>query len=347
VKTARAVPARLRAVVAGPRVTVAIAGALLTTALGACGTSAQGRSGVDSSSIAGPACGAAAPKALAEATGHAAMQIYAGERSSPAVSARKNQVERYGPLLSALASGDRVGVRAAVHSLVYSGTHIVRLRVLQGTRVLADIGGPYVLAPVAGDLRLHGRVVGQYLLAIQDDLGYVKLETRYIGVPLVLHRGSHRVPLEGTLAPGPRTIPDHGPVSYRGASYESFSFTAQAYPRGALRISLLVPLPHSLSGLSCASIKISELGRIVHRLWDRFSLAGAPPYAYVHSSQALTGGMSYVRLDARQLAGSTQPGPSHLPDQGAVSYRGVTYGVFSFVGRTAAGTVRVYLLVAS
>jgi hypothetical protein len=200
---------------------------------------------------------------------------------------------------------------------------------------------------VAGNLRFHGRAVGHYLLSVQDDLGYVKLETRYIGVPLVLHLGSHRVPLEGTLAPGPRTIPDHGPVRYHGASYESFSFKAQAFPRGALRISLLVPLPHSLSGLSCGSIKISELGHIAHRLWGRFSLAGAPPSAYVHSSQALTGSLSYVRMDARQLAGSTQPGPSRLPDQGTVRYRGVTYGVFSFAARTAAGSVRVYLLVAS
>ncbi len=96
---------------------------------------------------------------------------------------------------------------------------------------------------------------------------------------------------------------------------------------------------------SCAAIKIATLGRIAQRLWHRFSLAGAPPSAYVHSSQALTGGLSYVRSGAHQLAGSNQPGPRRLPDQGSVRYRGVTYGVSSFVATTAAGSVRVYLLV--
>jgi hypothetical protein len=338
-----------------------IAPALLATALTGCGTSAQGASDtagtLDSaaraaqasasgtSSITGPACGSAAPMVLAKTIGQAAMQIYAGERSSTGVSADKNQVESFEPLLSALASGSQASVKQAVTRLVYSGTHIVRLRVTRGGVLLADVGGPYILAPVGGNLRFHGRSVGRYLLSVQDDLGYVKLETRYIGVPLVLYGGSRRVPLEGALAPGPQSIPDLGPVHYRGASYEAFSFNAEAFPRGPLRISLLVPLTGSLSHSSCAAIKISALGHIAQRVWHRFSLAGASPSAYVHSSQALTGSLSYVRSGAHQLAGSTQPGPARIPGQGSVSYRGVNYGVSSFAATTAAGPARVYLLV--
>jgi hypothetical protein len=273
------------------------------------------------------------------------MQIYAAELSSTGVSADQNQVERYEPLLSALASGNRASVKEAVTRLVYSGTHIVRLRVTQGSVLLADVGGPYIIAPVGGTLRLHGRSVGHYLLSVQDDLGYVKLETRSIGVPVVLHVGSRRVPLEGTLAPGPPNIPDLGPVHYRGAGYEAFSFNAEAFPHGTVRVSLLVPLSGSLSRSSCAAIKVSALGQIAQRVWHRFSLGGAPPSAYVHSSQALTGSLSYVRSGAHQIAGSTEPGPAHLPDQGTVSYRGVRYGVFSFPAGIRTGPVRVYLLV--
>ena len=79
-------------------------------------------------------------------------------------------------------------------SLVYSHTHIVRLRVTRGGTVLADVGGPYIIAPVSGLLRVHGRTVARYVLSVQDDLGYVKLETRYIGFPLLLRRGAQRIP---------------------------------------------------------------------------------------------------------------------------------------------------------
>jgi hypothetical protein len=222
---------------------------------------------------------------------------------------------------------------------------VVRLRVSQRNMVLADVGGPNILAPVGGTLLFHGRAVGHYLLSVQDDLGYVKLETRFIGVPVVLLKGSRRIRLQGTLAPGPANVPEHGPVRYRGASYESFSFTAEAFPRGPLRIVLLVPVPRSPSANTCAEIKLFELARIARRIWRRYALIAAPPAAYVEAIQSLTGGLSYVRIGSLQIAGSTQPGPPQLPDQGTVEYGGVTYGVTSFLAETTAGEARVYQLV--
>jgi hypothetical protein len=346
----------------GGRAAGCIAAALLATTSAACGASGHGNgsaaarpAGTDrvaglitapsASGTSQAACGPAAPTVLAQTVGLAAKQIYAREVSSMAVRADENQVERYRPLLSALASGDRAGVREAVTSLVYSHTHIVRLRVMQGTTLVADVGGPFILAPVGGGLRLHGRAVGRYLLSVQDDLGYVKLETRYIGEPLVLHKGGQRVPLEGTLAPGPANIPSLGPVSYRGVSYEALSFDVEAFPQGSLRISLLIPVSSSLAAASCAAIKVAALGHIARRTWHRFALVSAPPLAFVRSIGSLTGTPSYVRLRGRQLAGSTRPGPSHLPARGTIKYRGTTYGVFSFRARVPNGTARVYLLV--
>jgi hypothetical protein len=43
----------------------------------------------------------------------------------------------------------------------------------------------------------------------------------------------------GTLSPGPVTVPDRGTVSYRGHTYQAYSFMATAFPSGPLRISLL------------------------------------------------------------------------------------------------------------
>lgn len=339
---------------------------LVAAVLAACGASAQTGTGthsqpaaskpaapaqatrasaVDASSAAGAPCGPATPETLAKTVGLVARRIYERELASTGVRADQRQVEGYAPLLSALASGNRAAVQAAVTSLVYSHTHVVRLRVIQSGVVLADVGGPYILAPVGGNLRFHGRSVGRYLLSVQDDLGYVKLETRFVGVPLVLHVGPRRIPLEGTLAPGPATIPDHGPVSYHGVSYEAFSFTGMAFPSGALRISLLVPVPGSLSASSCAEIKISALGHVAQRLWRRFALASAPPSVFVHAIESLVGGLGYVRAGSHQLAGSTHPGPRRLPDSGTVKYRGATYGATSFAANSAGTPVRVYVLV--
>jgi hypothetical protein len=329
--------------------------ALLMLMLAACGASAQvtrstaasapvrARTATAQAPAAGP-CGAAAAHTRAQAAGFVATQIYRREVSSPEVRTDQRQVEGYTPLLSALAAGNRNAISEAVTSLVFSHTHVVRLRISQGGSLLADVGGPYILAPVGGRLRFHGRTVGQYLLSVQDDSGYAKLESRYIGYPLLMRQGSRRLPVEGTFSPGSTFIPDRGPVSWRGAGYEVFSLAAQAYPSGPLKVSMLVPGTAS-SGVSCTTIRISELNRIAQRIWRRFQLVGAPLSGFVSTIGSLLGALSYVRSGSHQLAGSTSPGPTRLPVQGTVSYHGVSYAVFSFSAGTSSGPVRVYQLV--
>lgn len=335
------------------------AAAVLATALAACGASAQSTSPTASSahapagiaaasqapSIARAPCGAAAAEVLARTAGAVATRIYAGELSGGETQSDRSQVERFTPLLAAVANGERAAVNAAVNSLVFSHTHVVRLRVTRGGAVLADVGGSYILAPVGGTLHFGGRPVGRYLLSVQDDLGYVKLATRFIGAPIVLRTGSRTVPVEGVLAPGPARIPDHGPVSYRNTAYEAFSFNASAFPSGPLRISLLLPLPRSLARDTCAEIKNRELGRVAQRISRRFALAPGNFSAYIKVTRTLTEGLIYIRSGSRQLAGSTRPGPPRLPSEGSVTYRGVSYEVSSFLASTTVGQVRIYQLV--
>ena len=213
-------------------------------------------------SLVGPPCAAATAQTLVSIDGNVAERIYRDELVGTGTIADQHQVEENGPLLkalarvSALAKGSApakgsAGARAvreaanavteAVHGLVYSHTHIVRLRVLQGGKLLADIGGPYIIAPVGGSLRYHGRIVGTYLLSVQDDLGFVGLERRLVGVPLILHVGAMRVPLQGTTRTGSVAIPDRGAVVIRGAHFQAYSFDAKAFPTGLVRISLLLP----------------------------------------------------------------------------------------------------------
>jgi hypothetical protein len=134
-------------------------------------------------------------------------------------------------------------------------------------------------------------------------------------------------------------------VSYRGKSYRAFSFPGQAFPSGPLRISLLVPVPGSLSRQSCSAIKVAELGRVAQRVSHRFSLAPSNFGSYIKATAPLTGGLIYVRAGSHQLAGSSQPAPANLPSQGTVSYRGSSYGVSSFTAASEAGQVRIYQLV--
>ncbi len=314
----------------------------LTLALAACGASAPS-TGATTTGLPGPPCGNSTPSTVADTVGTVARRIYEEEAAG---GPDKQQVERYAPLLSALAADNRQAVTQAVTRLVYSGTHIVRLRVIREGEVLADVGGPYVLAPVSGVLRYQGRTVGDYVLSVQDDLGYVKLETRFIGLPLILLRGSARIPLPGTIASHP-LIPAHGDVSYDGAEYRVLSVTGEAFPAGALRMSVLVPVPPPSSTRSCPAVRVLEMGRLVKRIWRRFRLIGASAASFVKAAPGLTGAEIYVRRGSRALAGSKGRGPPHIPDEGAVSYEGVTYGVTSFPGRATSGHVRVYVLLAA
>lgn len=291
-------------------------------------------------------CGRAAPEVLAQTIGAVAKQIYYGEVASSETFKDRAQVEGYAPLLQALARSDKAAVKTAVTSLVYSHTHIVRLRVSKGSTLLADVGGPYILAPLSGTLRLHGHKLGSYVLSVQDDVGYVKIETRFIGAPLVLRTGSQNVPVEGLVAPGPTSIPEHGPVTYRHVAYQAYSFKASAFPSGPLRISVLVPLPAGLSRESCAVVRDSELAVVARRVSGQLSLSPGNFSTYIDLVRTLTGGYFYIRTGSRQLAGSTRPGPARLPISGSVRYRGISYHVFSFRAPTSVGTVRIYELFA-
>jgi hypothetical protein len=74
-------------------------------------------------------------------------------------------------------------------------------------------------------------------MAIQDDAGYLRLAHLFTGAQVLMRTSAGQV--AGTLNPGPSSVPDRGTVTYRGHTYEAFSFTGTAFPSGPLRISLL------------------------------------------------------------------------------------------------------------
>ncbi len=121
--------------------------------------------------------------------------------------------------------------------------HIVRLRVSAGGRLLSDVGGPYVLAPVTAPLRLNGRTIGSFVLSIQDDEGYKRLTGRLAGLNVLMYMGSSLV--KNSLGPSPGAVPDSGTYDYHGRTFRVYTLHARAFPSGPLKIHVLIPIPYS------------------------------------------------------------------------------------------------------
>jgi len=188
-----------------------------------------------------PLCGPSRDDTTFNTIRRVARLIYEGEagrRTGPQIS----RVQTNRALLQAVADRDPRATRSAVQALLHQ--HIVRLRVSgAGGGLLADVGGPYVLAPVRAPLRMGGRTIGSFLLSIQDDEGYKRLASRLAGLNVLMYMGPRLVKSTVGEAPGP--VPESGPVILRGHSYRAYTFKAVAFPSGPLRITVLIPLPYS------------------------------------------------------------------------------------------------------
>jgi len=331
---------------------VGLAFALCTGALvaGGCASSGQTQSATlaAATSASSAACAGSAENTLSNTLGEVGERLYHGELSrTGSVATAIASVTSSTTLARALAAGDPVAAQAAVTGIVYNHLHIVRLRVIHNGRVLSDVGGPFVLAPLEGNIRLNGRVVGRYILSIQDDLGYLLLSGRLAGMQVVMRAGGRQ--FMSSLRPAPPPIPEHGTLTLGGVAYVTHTIDATAFPSGPLQIHLLIPLPSQPFGSrTCFQIKVAALGEVALRVSRRYVFSPSTYGAYVTVAKGLTGTPVLIREGARQLAGSVRSAPRRLPGSGTVSFHGQTYGVFSFPIHAAGGrAARVFLLVRS
>lgn len=284
-------------------------------------------------------CGAASAEAIASVDVKVAQRIYTGELRGSQVSADVAHIKGDRELLSALASPNEAGIYAAVHKLVYTPHwHIVRLRVVKNGQVLADVGGPYIIAPVSGPLKWQGRKVGSYVMSVQDDVGYVKLVSRFSGVPIDLYRGGSF--LMGTLQPAPSSVRSGQSVTVAGSTYQAHVLSALAFPTGTLQAALFVPNPAStMTARNCAAVKLAAWGNIAKHIASRFTPLSAHYSDLVGTIKGSTAGLVYVRAGSKQLAGGA--GPALIPRNGTVKYQGRSWSVFSWEPTPPA---RIYFL---
>jgi hypothetical protein len=189
-------------------------------------------------------CGASSEETIFNTLSRVAKLIYAGESGSRTLP-QVRRVQRNLPLLEAVAQRDPTATMAAVRILLHH--HIVRLRVFgPGGEVLADDGGPYVLAPVTAPLRLQGRRIGSIELSIQDDEGYKRLTGRLAGLDVLMYmqlNGRQQL-VKNSLGPAPGNVPASGSYTYKGKDFQVLTINAKAFPSGTLTIRVLIPNPY-------------------------------------------------------------------------------------------------------
>jgi hypothetical protein len=297
---------------------------------------------------AGAACGASTVATIATADASMLTDIYRDELAGTEVSFDLAKVTAATDLLSAVARGDRAAARKALIRLVYHRAwHIVRLRALDASgRVLADIGGPDVIAPVSGVLRSGtGAVIGSFVLSVQDDAGVTKLESRFVGDPIGIYLRGRLVAQRGTsFPPAP---PGGSGATLGGVRYRVVTETFAAFPTGTLSAVILVAPPaRSLTRQPCATVRAGDFGRVARRLTGLLGPLTQHYYGYAFWVQIYTGAEVFVREpDGTQLTSSAGAGagPSALPTAGTVSYQGTNWLVFSFEPYPP---TRVYMLIA-
>ncbi|MGO9487420.1 MAG: hypothetical protein ACLQBB_00135 [Solirubrobacteraceae bacterium] len=336
-RTTRSRLLRLGALVALMAVAGGIAAAALPDDDDAQGRATASRAGRDEGGAA--PCGTATAGTVLAVDRLVASRIYSDELRGGETREDAARIASYRPLLRALAARDSAAVHAAVHALVYRPHwHIVRLRVARGGRVLADVGGPYVIAPVSGQLRWQGRVVGRYVASVQDDVGYVKLVRRFIGAPVDLYHGGSF--LMGNLRPAPSPSGNGSRVNVGGQSYLLRTFQAGAFPTGALQIALFAPQhAPALAASSCNAVRLATWGAVATHIAARFHPLRVHYQALADLLRAVTGGHVYVRAGSIRLAGGS--GPGRLPTHGSVRLGGRSWPVFSW---EPVPTQRVYFL---
>jgi hypothetical protein len=282
------------------------------------------------------ACGAATQASVVHDYRAMAAIIYEGELAGHEVKQDARHVRASRALAAGLADGDAAAVLAATEAVVYHPVwHIVRLRVSSPSgSVVADVGGPYVLAPVRGLIRYHGKTVGRYAMSVQDDAGYAKLVARFSGLPIEIYaRGQ---PVEGEdfpLGSVPESEPASGSrLTIAGLRYVTASSTVKAFPSGNDGVLLAVPLVSSaLAARSCVAVNALTYTSIAIHLARQVALPGAAG-VFVGVDQALDPGqLVFVMAGKRLLASShADAAPPSLPRAGMVVYQDRHWLVESF-----------------
>jgi hypothetical protein len=199
--------------------------------------------------------------AVAGTLGQVGERIYHEASTGGDVSQAVHRVQSSASLAAAIDSGNAAGARAALQALLLN--QIVRVEILRGGRVFAGAGAGAAIAPVRGSIPGTG---ASFALSVQSDHAYLQVARQVTGAQLLLLTGTRR--LTGTIAgPPPAKVPQSGPVSFAGQSYQVVSLDGTVYPTGSLRIAMLVPANAISCPASIAQARVETLGHVGERIY--------------------------------------------------------------------------------
>ena len=172
-----------------------------------------------------------------------AQRQYSLEIHGGAAFAALHLVGRDRTLLGLLRSGNANATRSYVKrqfAAVWFHHHVSRMRILQGSRVVVEVGVPFVVAPVQMTLRgPGGRNLGTLQVSIQDEIGFVRLIHRHHPVDVVV-RGQ-RGEVETSLPAAAHVrLPSNGSVTIAGQRYQVSSFREMAWNHEPVTVSILM-----------------------------------------------------------------------------------------------------------
>jgi hypothetical protein len=174
-----------------------------------------------------------------------AKQRWSEEQSGIAVHQLLRRVAADPAMKAAINSGQPSAFRSAV-AAKYQGVwyhwHASRVRVLQGGRVVADAGVPFVVAPSSLPLRnSHGKTVATLQISDQDVIGFVRYMKRNHHVDVVARgvgAGHTQTSLPAALNV---KLPSRGAVKISGQRYQVRAFTKHALNNENVRVWVLLP----------------------------------------------------------------------------------------------------------
>jgi hypothetical protein len=324
----------------------ALAIVLAALALGACagGAPAHPRDPAPARQADAP-CGSAAQATIAAVDATVTTHIYDNEIAGREVNTDIAHVTAATDLTKAVAADDPAATRAAVlHLIFHPAWHIVRLQVFdRGGKLLADIGGTWTIAPVAGDLKSGSRRIGRFLMSVQDDTGETKLETRFVGNPVAIYVGG--ILVAQRYGAFPAALPKGSRMTLAHERYAIVSQTFNAFPSGTLtEIMLVAPAAATLGSMSCSALRAMEFGRVARRLAALATDLPDQYSAYASTVAIFTGISVFIRSGHQLLGTSGGIGPATPPLSGTVNYEGRSSLVYSFQPLPGS-KVRVYLLI--
>jgi hypothetical protein len=170
-------------------------------------------------------------------------------------------------LSKAIESGIPAAVKAAAQAVVATG-RMTNLTILQGGRVLANIGSPDAMAPLQGTLiGADHRPRARFLTSVWSDQGFIA-ETNGVAESRTVVRSGERTVL-GALTLPVETLPDEGSLIRPAVSYRYTSFPVEAYPSGQARVYIFRPLSEirSLCGRSQQDTLVNTLRQVASLIY--------------------------------------------------------------------------------